>query len=454
MRSALVLLSLCLVGGSATRADGWRLAEAADLPDWLELFGHVQARFETLDGQFRSGLAGGDQVLAVRTLMHGRARAGGVTFGLEVSDSRTALDDDGTALNTTLVNPADVLQAYLDIRTGPGEANGLLRVGRITIDLGSRRWVGRQIFRNTIQPFSGAHWRSRPGQRGRLELLLVAPVRIEPVDRRGQGDNDLQSDVDEFNRRFGAVHYTHFGDDPRTRIELFVYGLHEEDRVDRPTPNQRFVFPGVRLYATPAAGRFDYDVEASYRLGKRRLTRAPDDRRDLDLKAYAWHGEVGYSFGTQGRTRLSLNYDEASGDGDPNDDRYERWDQLFAPRRPDLGNTSLFGPLDRANLRAPGLRAQWRVNPRFDAQADYKAAFLADDQDRIRVPRLQDPSGDAGDFVGHQLEGRVRYWLIPDTLRAEFGASALLAEEFLETAPGATGNDQTLFGFAQLTAYF
>jgi hypothetical protein len=52
-------------GADATAA----VQRKGELPNWLKLEGETRARFETLDGQFRANGSGGDQLLALRTLL-------------------------------------------------------------------------------------------------------------------------------------------------------------------------------------------------------------------------------------------------------------------------------------------------------------------------------------------------------------------------------------------------
>ena len=84
----------------------------------------------------------------------------------------------------------------------------------------------------------------------------------------------------------------------------------------------------------------------------------------------------------------------------------------------------------------------------------WKAAWLAESRDAWVTARLQDPDGRSGDFIGHLVDGRVRYWALLNTLRLEAGGSALRKGRFARQAPGAPPDDDTWFGYLQATVYF
>ena len=127
----------------------------------FDLWGETRVRYETLDGQFRSGRTGGDQVLAIRSLLAGSVGWEGFKVVGELHDARAYLDDLGTPLSTSLVNTVDVLQAYLALGNEEGSQ---IKVGRFTLDIASRRFVERNDFRNTINAYTGFHWTQRSGQ--------------------------------------------------------------------------------------------------------------------------------------------------------------------------------------------------------------------------------------------------------------------------------------------------
>ena len=79
---------------------------------------------------------------------------------------------------------------------------------------------------------------------------------------------------------------------------------------------------------------------------------------------------------------------------------------------------------------------------------------MADENDRFDRGRRSDPAGQSGSFAGHYLQARARYWIVPKSVRLDFGGAALFEGEFLEDAPNATGNGDSVYGYADITWQF
>ena len=126
------------------------LNKSAGLPDGLSVAVQHRSRYETLDNSFRANSVGGDHVLSLRTLAQGELRLGShFMFKAEMQDSRAKLVNPGTLLDTTMVNPAELLEANLQWNAENLLADGsksILRAGRLTMDLGDRRLVARNRF--------------------------------------------------------------------------------------------------------------------------------------------------------------------------------------------------------------------------------------------------------------------------------------------------------------------
>ena len=448
-----------------TPAKPFKLDTALDTPDWLVLRGEARVRYETLDGQFRARGSGGDQALALRTLLLAEANLKGlklpqITLGVELQDSRFELDDAGTPLSTSSVNAFDVLQAYVrfDLNGALNQKEVALTLGRQTLDIGSRRVLERVEMANVIFSYTGAYWRSVSKRGDEWHLVYVSPVGRFPTDFPSLADNEIVADKEEWGRVFWGAHYRR----PKaieawisdTWLEGFVYRLKERDMRDVQTPDRNYWQPGTRLFRAPKDGRADFEIEASHRTGSRRATNAVSDERDLNVSAWTLHAHWGWTFASDWKWRIAVDYDFASGDKNPNDNRFDRYERLFGGRRTDLGNTGIFGPLTPANLVAPGARIEFAPTPRLDFRLSYKAAFLASATDLWTDARLQDPTGASGRFIGHEWDSRMRFWFVRDAVRGEVGASALFPGQFAKTVPNAPGQDQTLFVYGSVVITF
>lgn len=433
---------------------------AAKTPDWLRFQGETRVRYETLEGQFRAGQSGGDQLLLFRTLVKAEADTGPMTFGLELQDSRTYLGDSGTPLSNSIANPLDVLQLYARFDDLPGVlgagATSQLTLGRQTISIGSKRQIERVDFANVIKSYTGAYWQSQSPRGDELHAFLAVPTARFPNDRASLDDNALSGDEEQWGRRIWGIHYRRANALPMIAddlwAEVFAYGLEEEDRTTFQTPNRSYIAPGFRFYRKPALGRWDIDLEGALRQGRRFATSAPTDTQALDVNASMLFLALGYTFETAWSPRFAFEYYYASGDDDPNDRRFDQHERLFGSRRSDLNNTSIYGPLTPANLNAPGFRVEVKPSARWDARFYYHAAYLASPTDRWVIANLRDPTAQSGDFIGHILDARARYWVVPQKLRLELGGSVLINGEFADAL--ANNDGQTTFAYTQLTYSF
>jgi hypothetical protein len=454
-RLALILL-LAQAPALGAADEPWRLRAAAKAPSWLELGGTYRVRYEALSSSLRPGVEESDRLLAERLLV--RVRIGGEkSFGVvELEDSRTQLDDAATPLGTDDVNTAEILQAHLGFRLSDALRKGDridLQAGRMTIDLGSRRLVARNSFRNTINGFTGVHGSWRDGGEGiEARVFFALPVDRRPVERDRLDDNDVQFDRESSSVRLWGLHLS----DPRLaadlRGEVYVLGLREEDRPNAPTSNRDLVTAGARLLRPPAAGRWDFEIETALQVGESRRSTSAAVTAGLDHEAWFAHAQAGHTFARRGSPRLALAYDYASGDGDPNDDENGRFDTLYGARRFEFGPTGIFGVLARSNVSSPGLKLELSPRSGQSLMAGYRAAWLASRRDALTTNGMQDRTGESGSFIGHLLETSLRVRLFPGNLDLELGGAHLLAGEFL--ASQTPSLDDTTYGYVQTTFTF
>ncbi len=155
------ILAFALVPRTADAADAlspWLLGTALNSPNWFSVDGSYRARYESLDGPFRAKATGSDQILVERLLLNVRANVDRFYADVELEDSRQQLADSGTPLSADSVNTFEPLQTYLGARFSDAPSTGDhldLTAGRMTIDIGSRRLIARNRFRNTLNAFTG-----------------------------------------------------------------------------------------------------------------------------------------------------------------------------------------------------------------------------------------------------------------------------------------------------------
>ena len=463
LRLGLVLawaIALSAAGGPAL-ADEWRAARELGAPDWFELEISQRLRAERLwdnprpfrlgadASGARTGLDQNDDILLLRTLVHARVRpAEWLTIGGELQDSRALAGEKDGFLNTTIVNPVELLQAYAQLdfaQVGGGELT--LRAGRITMDVGKRRFVARNRYRNTINGFTGVDvsWKKD-------DLLLrgfwTMPVQRKPFRRNDLEDQDIDFDRETPKFQFWGV-FGRLDPTERDSVELFLFGLHSDRDVDPPRRKRELYTPGLRVFRRAAPGALDWEWESAIQLGRSRLffTRGATTLKHL---AHFHHLEAGYTFDAPWSPRVALQYDYASGDENPNDNDNERFDTLFGARRFDFGPTSIYGAFARGNISTPGIRVEARPLPRVSVLATFRGFWLAEKRDVWVGVGVRDREGGSGRYIGSQLDLRLRWDVLPKNLRLETGYARLFAGEFIENAPNSPSRGDADYVYAQV----
>ena len=427
----LFLLAACVQPAFAEQPP-WKLRDAVPLPERLSIHVEQRTRYEYLDNQFRAGRPGSDQVLALRTRVSVEYRiTDWLKASAELQDSRSYFHDPNTPLGTGMVNSAELLQAYLELSfDGPFGGSQKAQLGRTTMDIGSRRFVARNRYRNTSNAFNGLAWHWQDKGERELRAFYVLPVQRRPTDSLSIRKNKIQFDRESFDFQFWGLFYADrlpWGD----RGELFLFGMWEKGVYDSTdpevTPRRKLVTGGFRLLRKPQAGHFDYELESALQGGRSRIS-------DGDHFAHFHHMAVGYTFDKPWSPQLVLHYDYASGDKDPGDDRNDRFDTVFGARRFDFGPTNIYGAFARENINTPGIRLRLKPEKKWSAFIDYRAVWLAEARDEWVPTGVIDPSGDSGTFVGSQIELRVRWDVLPQNWRLEVGYAHLFGGEFIDNA--------------------
>lgn len=415
-----------------------------------------RVRYAGLFNQFRPGLSGDDRALVVRTTLQAEFTSRFVTLGGEVQDARAYLTNAQSNVSTALVNPIDLLQAYVRLGSVPTNVRGPeAQIGRFTMDLGSGRLIAQEAYRDVTRTFTGAKVRWRPHVNGQVTGFSVFPVATLPDGRQDLLQNRVARDAELFNQRLWGVHYERDGIGRRTRAEGFLYGVHERDVTGRRETRDRKLWTvGLRLYRPPSAGAWDLDVESAWQRGNAHASSAPADVRALDVSARLLHAHAGRTFARAWSPRVGVEYDYGSGDTDPNDGQWNRFDGLFGNRRVELAPTSIYGALGRENIDTIGARVSLVPASRIDAFVMYRMLWLAAATDAFASTGVRDATGRSGRQAGQQIDVRVRSWIVPGIVRLDAGATHFINGPFMRRAPNATLNGNTTFLYGDVTYTF
>ncbi|HSM29189.1 MAG TPA: alginate export family protein, partial [Woeseiaceae bacterium] len=417
---------------------------------WLSLAGSYRLRYEHMENTFRVVGPAQDELLVSRLRLHARATGERFYGGIEIEDSRAWLEQDLTPVGTDDVNALEPLRVYAGYRTDKLD----VQVGRMTMDVGSRRFVARNRTRNTTNAFTGVNavW-TLPGGRG-LQAFLTMPVARLPnnIERDRLRSNDFELDQEHGERTFWGLYLSGITVSSGFDTDWYLFGIKEKDRPGLPTRNRDFLTAGLRV--RKAADSWAFEFETALQSGEARATALPADVTDLDHRAWFAHAELSRDLAGRWEPSVILRFDYASGDKDPDDGEFNRFDTLFGARRWEFGVTGIHGVFARSNIVSPGIGLRLKPRPSFDLRFDYRPAWLASDRDFLTTAGLRDRDGNSGSFIGQQLDVRWRWLPEAANLSVDVTAAYLWKGEFLTDAPLAPPADNTIYWYVSTTLTF
>lgn len=446
-----VLLLVAAFGGGGTMSAGApspQEAPASGSPVF-SLSGDHRTRYERVSDQFRAGLDGVARALMLRTRVSAELDPGSFRLRAELQDSRSHLADSVAAVTTSMVNPLELLQAHVEIPLGDRSGRGsrsVLRAGRITMDIGSRRLVSRNRFRNTSDGFTGIEWRWTGPNASQVRTFYTLPV-----ERRVSGnilDNSPRFDKEWSSVRFWGVHFSRPDLRRGGRGEVYYYGLDEADAPGLATADRHLHTIGVRFHRPATIAGFDYEIESALQFGRSRPSRSA--AVDLTHVAHLQHIGAGYTFAAPGTPRLQLQFDHASGDRDPADGRNNRFSSLYGSRSFEHGPSGIHGAFARANVTTPGVRLTLAPRPGVNLLGSARGYWLASAADEWTTAGIANTDGRSARYVGTQWEF-IGAWEPGATgVRVEAGLVRLTAGRLMKNA----GKRDATYTFAQTTLSF
>ncbi|MGB5056153.1 MAG: alginate export family protein [Nitrospirales bacterium] len=408
------------------------LSAALNAPKWLDLGMTARLRREGFDYPFQADQKGSTWQWAQRSRFRASARWKAFRAQLEFQGSTSSENANTDVVGTSTFSAGNVQQLFVAHTLPNFFQTGLrtdLHVGRINLDIGSRRLVARSRFSNTSQAFDGIHWNlANDGQWQFRTFFSEVVLTTDTTNRLGLFTNSG-------NYFWGLSYETH--QLAWSRIHVYYFGrdeIAESNQVAR--AHSTF---GLRLYQPPRVGSFDYDGETAWQVGT---------LDGNDLFAYFLHLSLAYTFALPWEPRIMAMYDYASGTKNPNGNESQTFDPLFGARRNELSPTSLFGPFYRSNISSPGIRLILEPLPVLRLDLKFRAWYLAQSRDAWVNSGLQDPSGAAGNVLGQDVEVGVR-WNPSPNLSIDAGYDHFFKGSYIKNQTNVPGNPP-----AQNTNYF
>lgn len=454
---SLIIVCLSLVAISPVSYGSFvfdRKKQTAELPTWLYIAASHRTRYESLSTQFRSKGKGGDQQLAMRTLFAVGVKSSEFNLVLEAGDSRAILDDDGSPLSTNMINPIELIQGYLVWKHQglfkKGDRSSL-RIGRLTLDMGSRRLVARSKFRNTMNTFSGVEWTHVNRRGNELQFFYTMPTNRKPKSFSDLKNNHINFDMPTGRTHFWGVSYTNINLLKSHEVNFYGTGLHEKDSKEIATYDRNLITAGFRTNTSKKEIGLDYLIESIYQFGESRNSKKSTDNTDLEHFAHFHHVEAGYSWKPYYSYRIAVEYDYASGDSSSSDNHNGRFHSLYGARRFDFGPTGIYGPFKRENLNSVGLRITMKPSNATEFMSSYRGFWRASKSDGWVASGISDVTNIAPRFLGQQVEVRLRWKAVPQTLHLELGSAYLRSGKFAKVTEPLNYKKNIYYGYAQVS---
>jgi len=374
------------------------LSAALNTPEWLDLGFVNRIRREGFDYPFTAGQEGNTWAWDQRTRFRVTTKWKVFRSELEFQGANSSEDTGTDVVGTSTFNAANVQQLFVSMTLLNFWETGLrtdVHVGRINMDIGSRRLVARSRFPNTSQSFDGFHWRLADTNQWFIRAFFSEVVSDD------NNTNRLALFTNGGNYFWGlSYENSHFS---WARTQLYYYGRDEEEK-DGGTERKHSTL-GIRVYQRPEIGALDYEAESAWQFGT---------LGNMDHFAYLQHISLGYTFDFPWSPRILTMYDYASGTKNPNGNKSHTFDSLFGARNFEYSATSLFGPFYRSNISSPGIRLITHPLPTVDINLKYRAWYLAQSRDEWVNSGMQDPSGAAGNFLGQDVQVRLQWHPSPN----------------------------------------
>ncbi|PIQ83605.1 MAG: hypothetical protein COV75_06570 [Candidatus Omnitrophica bacterium CG11_big_fil_rev_8_21_14_0_20_63_9] len=305
-------------------------AAAVDPPLTVKAGGELRYRLELRDDfTFNDGSYEDDAIHLLRTRLGVEA---GIPSRVRVFvQGQDAQSFASSSLNqgTGFVDRLDLRQLFAEF-TSPWEAApGTLTVGRQELAYGEQRFVGAFDWSNVARVFDAVKLSCAPAEWARIDAWFSQPVLINRVAA------DSADHEDNFYGLYASL--KPLRDHVLDTFLLMRHDLDNELRGEVTSRRGQLKEYTLGNRFRGKRGPVDYGVEWAWQFGS---------RAHEDIKAWAWHHELGYTFvEAPWSPRLGMEYNHGSGDDNASDGKVGNFDNLFPT------NHLHYGYIDFASLR-------------------------------------------------------------------------------------------------------
>lgn len=423
-------------------------------PDGLKIVGSTRVRYESIDGQARTGFEPSSQIVSLRTTLLVDYTTGPWHIGGELRDARAYNDGPLSPVTVNEVNAFEPVQAYIGGNFGEVLGKGTktsFQAGRMTMTLGSGRLLSGLEFRNTTNGVTGLRTDFVGKTGGAITAFWLMPQIRLPSDKASILANKVQLDREST----ASVLWGAYASSPKliadSKFDIGYFRFAEHDRPNLQTLDRNLHTIDLRFYRSPSPGKFDWEAEQVVQFGHISSSLAPGAPTRKVVASFT-HLGVGQTFGGSWAPHLSVVYDYASGSHP--DGTYGRFDTLQGNAPLDFAPSGIYSEINRANIRSAGVRLEVTPTKRLDGMAEFRTLSVPSVTDAFASTGVRDPSGNARKYAGEQYDLRGRYWIIPKALRAEVDLTYLRKGGFFADAPNAPPDGDSKYGAFSLIAYF
>jgi len=310
-------------------------------------------------------------------------------------------------------NETDLHQAFVEF----SEGDTALRVGRFEMQYGAQRFISPLDWGNTRRRFEGVLAKQQ-FDGGSADFFITHPDKVDAQ----------HADHDDDSLWFSGA-YLNFPDEVGG-TDAYLLALNETtDKVTAGsgrTGSMDLYTVGLRRYEKH--GQFDWEGELALQTGQF----AGDE-----ISAQSVSASVGWKEpDLPGAPRFGFDFDWASGDDDPTDDKHETFNQLFPLGHAYLGKLDLVA---RQNIVDFQPNVLLTLDERTKLKLEQHFFRLEDRHDALYnaggAPTLVDPTGGAGTKVGREFDIILSHMLESLAPHAQIlvGYSVFTPDDFVET---------------------